>query len=274
MAEHGAGIVIHLYTDIDAPTNTATRVFVARENPYSAEELCVEVAKKLRIGPKAFHCFALCTCDIKLWLPPNERIDCNSDTRKDYVFRMRFIPTEDCLFGLMDTDVCAYDYFYLQVRDDFVTGRVRYENVNGKKITQAHLLGLGVIDMLRWGKEHDMDIKQMQKSAPKTKKFIPNSEKDSFRFPWDMKRLTFNFNNHLEKVYAECENHSAQLIKRRYMKGFLNYVDEYCSEVFTLLDGRQVCINPHNVDYPGMFIVSPDGVSIVKIALLLLKLQI
>lgn len=264
MADQKLGVIIHLYSDVNAPCNETMYVFGARKNPYSADELCLEVAKKLHISPKAFHCFALCTCDLKLWLPPNESIDCGNETKKEYVFRMRFIPTEDCLFGLMDTDVRAYHYFFLQVRDDFVTGRVIYRNVNGKKITQAHLLGLGVIDMLRWGKEHDMDIKQIQKFAPKTKNFIPNSEKESFRFPWDIKRLNFNFNHHLEKVYSECENQSAQMIKRRYLKGFLNYVDQYSAEVFTLLDERKVCVNPYNLDYPGIFLLRTDAVSLIS----------
>lgn len=48
------------------------------------------------------------------------------------------------------------------------------------KVGQEHILGLGVVDMLRWGKETNLNLNQLKKVEPK--KFIPSSSKSSIQY--------------------------------------------------------------------------------------------
>ena len=253
-------IVIHLYQDVNILEKDPF-IRIPLDKSLLAETICLQVAKHLSIGPRAFPCFALAKPDLSLWLPPNEKIHSGE---VEYVFRMRFIPSDDCLNAMVNSvDEAAYNYLYLQLRDDFVNGRVTYKTgEDGKQISQAHLLGLSVIDMLRLGKERDLDLKQMTKTTIQhTKKFIPISEKKSFHRPWDRKRLVFNLNNNLEKVYNECRNQTSTAVKRRFIRGFLNYVDDYGVEQFTLTDSRKLRVNPHHPQYPAIYIEDANTVS-------------
>ena len=259
------GVTIHLCQDVDTPESNQPVFFeAATDRVFRAEGLCLEVAKRLKIGPKSFHCFALATPDMRLWLAPNEEIKCEPGVHKEYLFRVRFIPTEENLFNESLFDTAAYNYFFLQVRQDFVQDKWRYKLTEGKKISQGHLLGLAVIDVLRWGKERKMDLKQLQKNGSKTKKFIPNSEKGSFRMPWDMKRLNFNFNNNLATVYTECQHQDDGIIKKRYLRGFFSYVEQYGMEKFSACDGKVIGVDPYHPTCPGIYYSQPAEVGIIS----------
>ncbi len=52
--EEKGGLTVHLYHDVDTPAADQLQHFPERDTPYIAEEICVEVAKKLNISELFF----------------------------------------------------------------------------------------------------------------------------------------------------------------------------------------------------------------------------
>ncbi|CAL1592776.1 unnamed protein product [Knipowitschia caucasica] len=76
------GLYIQLYTTEQEP-------LYFKGNCYTAEELCVEAAKKCSISPLCFNLFSLCN-ESGLWYPPNHEFKVPDDTCLKLHYRMRF----------------------------------------------------------------------------------------------------------------------------------------------------------------------------------------
>ncbi|XP_061739681.1 tyrosine-protein kinase JAK1 [Nerophis ophidion] len=57
---------------------------------YTAEELCVEAAKKCSISPLCYNLFALYNESTGMWCPPNDEFKITDETRLKLHYRMRF----------------------------------------------------------------------------------------------------------------------------------------------------------------------------------------
>ncbi|XP_033820698.1 tyrosine-protein kinase JAK1 isoform X2 [Periophthalmus magnuspinnatus] len=77
------GLHIHLYTPDTEPLHY-------KGTCCTAEELCVEAAKKCSISPLCFNLFSLYDEDSRLWYPPNHQFKISDDTSLKLHYRMRF----------------------------------------------------------------------------------------------------------------------------------------------------------------------------------------
>ncbi|KAK7888989.1 hypothetical protein WMY93_024549 [Mugilogobius chulae] len=75
------GLHIHLYT---------AEPLHFKGNCYTAEELCVEAAKKCNISPLCFNLFSLYNEESQVWYPPNHEFKITDDTSLKLHYRMRF----------------------------------------------------------------------------------------------------------------------------------------------------------------------------------------
>lgn len=248
------GIVVHLYHDVDTPEADCYYLVQEYGQTFTAEELCFRIAVERKISSVTFPLFALKRTDSDIWLPPNEIIECSASSSKEFVFRIRLVPPESRINTLGISDLRAFNYLFLQVRDDFMHDRIKYhENTIG----QEHLLGIGVIDVVRFGKERAYDLVHLQKQE--LHYFIPNSTKGSFNRFWDKQRLRWTFKPHLEKEYSKYINETDLNIKLTYIDGILSYAEHYGMEKFKVEsegDSVEIQVKPYDEKFPGLSIYS------------------
>uniref|UniRef100_A0A8C2HBX5 non-specific protein-tyrosine kinase n=1 Tax=Cyprinus carpio TaxID=7962 RepID=A0A8C2HBX5_CYPCA len=81
--DHSTGLEIHFYLP-------ETHQIIHLSGSFTAEELCVEAAKKLGISPLCSSLFALYDEFIKIWYPPNHSFTIDETTSLKLYYRMRF----------------------------------------------------------------------------------------------------------------------------------------------------------------------------------------
>ena len=254
-------IKIHLYHDVDSPDRIKTFPF---DSDTTAEKLIVYIVKELHITPCFFFIYAIAKKekDLLLWYAPNESEAFRNGG--DFVFRIRFIPTDEYIQNLAVINEATQDYLFLQLRDDFINCRATYKlQEDGKEVNQAYILGLSVIDILRWGKQNNYNLRTTKKQMPKIKKFIPVALNESFLRIWDSKRLEINLNTKLAKVFEDAETKEAKDIKLRFIRAFLNYSEQYGVETFQLCSGRTIAVDPYHPEWPGIYECKGATVSII-----------
>ena len=256
-------IVIHLYGDVDTPADERVFLISRPGRSFTAEHLCMLVGHKLSIGTLALHLFSLATPDHKLWLPPNHEVVCPTEYYIEYIFRVRFIPhwehIERRTFGLD-----AFGYFFLQVRDDFVKDRLKDALA---EVERERILGLGVTDNHRYGRDHNLDLNETQKRGPK--KFLPESVIATFTKP-GLLLLKNSFiwcnqdlRTELKKAYADGSGSNVQKIKLQYLKGIWMYVPSYGIETF-VLDSEimeSLRVDPYYSEFSGIIRLTQNKVS-------------
>ncbi len=177
--DRGVGAIrIELYHDLNAAVEEQALDFSidVGGQVYAAEDLCTKVAKHLRLSALSAYLFALFDTEEGEWLSPDREVSSQNAraATKCLRFRMRFIPAVPKIPSL---DPNTLRYLYLQCRHDFVHDKITYRK--SKNIGREHLLGLGVIDMVRHGKVYGFNMEKLKNMDPI--EFIPVS------------RLTLNY---------------------------------------------------------------------------------
>lgn len=106
----------------------------------TAEDVCIEVSKSLKIGTMARHLFALRVSGKQVFLPPSYTFQ----EKQSLDFRIRFKVAH--ISKLRKIDIKAYDYYFQQARTDVLENKVPglvYEKY------KKELVGLGITDMYR-----------------------------------------------------------------------------------------------------------------------------
>ena len=249
----GCGIIVELYHDEGTEPEGQRLTVDNFDSVYTAEELCVDAAKKVQITPVSIHLFALVDCQLKNWLSPNTEILCPRDKIVRYAFRMRFLPPVDerLLSRLQPRDQAAFKYLYLQFRDDFVHERLCYQERQ-----QNRILGLGVVDMVRYAKEKGMGLPELKKQDPGP--FIPaeilrHSLKIGALFT--KQRLKINIEPHLQEEWEEFkysdDDRGIAILKLRYILEIKSLSQDFGVETFESKEGI-VSIDPYSKRFPGI----------------------
>jgi len=247
-----SGIFVHMYGD-----NEQTLPVDDFGSTFDAEKLCYMAVEKLEITPVLAPLFALARPTPNgrswyNWCPPNEKILCSEDCAQDFFLRVRFIPPESTIFRLPQIDANMFSYLFQQIRSDFINDRIAYHD----KIGQENLLGLGVIDMVRYGKEHKINLTDLRNLGPLD--FIPASAKNKFKFFIDKKRLQMNFKPHLEQQHKQFEADTVVNTQLTYIKGIADYAEHYGMETFKVTSscsGSEAIVaqvKPYDSKFPGL----------------------
>lgn len=247
------GIVVYMYGDVNCSTDDQTLIVQEFGNTFDAEQLCYMALEKLKITPLVAPLFALAHPSLESWCPPNDKIPCATNCTHKFVLRVRFIPPESMIVELPRIDSKIFDYLFQQIRSDFINDRIVYRD---SSIGQEHLLGLGVIDMVRYGKQHDINLAGLRNLNPHD--FIPASAKNNFRYFFDKQRLRLNFKPHLEKQHKQYETDTVVNTQLTYIKSIADYAEHYGMETFRITSscsGSEATIahvKPYDNRYPGL----------------------
>ena len=209
----------------------------------TAEDVCNEIAKILRIGPICRHLFSLRFHDTKIWVFPSYKIQSNKSSIFDY--RLRFkVPK---LSRLKQMDLEAFNYYYHQVRRDVIDNHVpdiTYEKHKGE------LLGLGVTDMYRVMIDDNVSLDQIEADY---KKYIPVSLcRNHFLF------IKPKIRTSLSKIRISKEQ-DGWFVKEEYLHLFEKIAPNYLSETFNAEVSEHprarlvtMEVNPFHKEEPGI----------------------
>jgi len=247
LAQTPSGIVVRTYSDLNCPNNDLIVDDLGKT--FDAEQLCYMAVEKLEIGPLVAPLFALAHASLELWCSPNEKILCSKDCLREFVLRIRFIPPEVTLDKLPHIDSRMFDYLFQQIRSDFINDRIDYRDKS-----EEQELGLGVVDMVRYGKQREISLNDLQGLGPRD--FIPTGAKNKYRNIIEKKRLQMNFKPYLEGQHNLYKTDSIVKVQLTYMKSIMHYAKHYGMEKFKItVNGSDIAsaeVKPYDSQFPGL----------------------
>jgi len=194
----------------------------------TAEDVCIEVCKRLGIGPVARHLFALRLHGSKVWFNPGLRLS-GSRASVEYDFRLRYkVPS---LSRLRKADIKAYDYYFHQARSDVMNNEI--PEISYDKY-RRELVGLGVADMYRVMVEKGVERDIVESDY---KKFIP---KEVIRHHFIFVKKPIH--DSLVKIKKNAQ-HDAWFVKGEYLKQFEEIAPNYLSEEYKALMDEDGCVH-------------------------------
>ncbi|XP_054715541.1 tyrosine-protein kinase JAK2-like [Uloborus diversus] len=218
------------------------------QKSYLVEDVIIEACKYLKIQPISRHLFGLWSPGNLLWYAPSKRIELPCEKNLTFQLRLRF-RTPSIKRLIEKTDARTFSYYFHQVRNDFLDGKV--PELMGRQLRER-ALGLVATDIIRLMLE--------LKLTPDTMKY---NSRDFL--PQDLKRspLWDNFlRDPLQKAVSRGWKNSrqnAEFVKEKYLQELTELVPDYGSETYSVLvdDGGKVyevsiCVSPYHPVYPGL----------------------
>ncbi|RMB93817.1 hypothetical protein DUI87_29809 [Hirundo rustica rustica] len=83
----GSGVKVFLHWSGDEERE---RCRVYSQGSLSAEEICIDLARRIGITPLCYSLFALYEPQSRIWLPPNHQFHIGKETNVSLIFRMRY----------------------------------------------------------------------------------------------------------------------------------------------------------------------------------------
>lgn len=207
------GLHIHLYLPNSEPLSF-------KGSCYTAEELCVEAAKKCSISPLCFNLFSLYNEESRLWYSPTHQFKITDDTCLKLHYRMRFYfknwhgSTEGespvwrhCISKLRGglspqktpegtplLDAASLDYLFAQGQHDFHTGliplRASHSDSEQHEI-ENECLGMAVLAITHYSVIMEIPLTTASQENS-YKRFIPESLNRSIKQRNFLTRIRIN----------------------------------------------------------------------------------
>lgn len=222
-------------------------VTCAIDEETRAEDIVIDLCKKLNIKPVARHLFSLCLHNSKEWVSPIVKlVDSES---KIFNLRLRFkIPD---FSKLRSIDFESYNFYFHQARCDLLSNNV--SDISCVK-NEGELLGMGVADMYRVMLETGVSRDAVESDY---KKFIPKEVYKSHMF-----FLKQPMQRSLDSMIDRCAKqgkHEAWYVKNQYLKQLEDLAPNYlCEEYRAFVDeggvvkGVKILVNPYDKEFPGI----------------------
>nr|XP_057929778.1 tyrosine-protein kinase JAK1 isoform X2 [Doryrhamphus excisus] len=203
---------------------------------YTAEELCVEAAKKCSISPLCHNLFALYNETTGVWCPPNYEFKITDETSIKLHYRMRFYfrnwhgTTEGespvwrhCISKLKGSlkqqktpegtpllDAASLNYLFYQGQHDFQTGMVPLracQSESDQHETENECLGMAVLAITHHAMSNDMPL-SMASQETNYKSFIPEALNSNIKQRNILTRIRIN--NVFKKFLNEFNNRTVK----------------------------------------------------------------
>jgi len=217
----------------------------------TVEDVIIETSKLLNIGPIARHLFGLrvlSVTDDNLWLSPSLFILYAKNEHHVYEYKLRYKMPD--VKQLKSTDRHAYNFYFYQVKSDFLQSKVTglcYDTY------QRELIGLGVADMYRTILEEGESKESIEQNY---KQFMPKEvvkqHMDFLKKPvQDTLKKLINNNT--------VDTHYVSVIKEGYLEQFNSIAPDYLEEEYKTLYNENGSVlnvtfrvNPFHSEMPGV----------------------
>ncbi|XP_061739337.1 tyrosine-protein kinase JAK2 [Nerophis ophidion] len=238
----GPSLQVHIY--FFPPTKDALTINITGGR-VSAENVCIQAAKKCGILPVYQSLFGLASGDLSFWYPPSHMFKMEENVqvhfRVRYFFgnwygqgpRMsyRYTLTRDKISPVLDYSVI--DYLFAQVRSDFISGEA---GVAPPLSAQEECLGLAVLDLWRIAKEQHQSVRDLCKTVS-YKSCLPKSHRHDIqkRNRLDRYRIKNTLKRFLKKL-GNCSVDECSL-KLKYLVELAGIVPTLGNEVYCVSAG-------------------------------------
>ena len=251
------GIRLLLYDDYNVDNDTGYRTLEIKgyDKMFTAEQLCHRAAEDLGIGSITIPLFTLYDVARELYLHPTALLTCSPNEIQRFVFRARFMPSRRALLQVIfQDDPNAAKYLYLQFRHDFVNEKMEYE----KTTNHEHILGLIVMDLVRYGKQSELTLKDI--CGLDLKYSMPLSTRERYKMPWDKKRLQNNLKTYIHSQYEKERENTPNKLMKSFIFGLIGYMKVYGVEEFNVGSEQKVCVAPYRIGKPSIYRIINDKV--------------
>nr|XP_018902060.1 PREDICTED: tyrosine-protein kinase hopscotch [Bemisia tabaci] len=229
---------VFLYTE-----NNFTKVFY--ENDSTAEDIIINLCRKLKIGPVYRHLFGLRFSKTSTWISSCHKF-IDGKPNCDFELRIRFkVPSWR---RLPSADFNAFNYYYCQVKFDVINSKVPDITYERHK---RELSGLGVTDMYRDIIENGISRKDVESNY---KKYISKEVlRNHFIF------VKKPIHRSLTKLLETETKHDVEFIKFAYLEQFDELAPNYLAEEYVAQtdDGGTtknvtIIVYPFSREHPGI----------------------
>ncbi|XP_077389935.1 tyrosine-protein kinase JAK2 [Festucalex cinctus] len=238
----GSSLQVHLY--FFPPTKDAMTIHITCGH-VSAENVCIQAAKRCGILPVYQSLFGLASGDLSFWYPPSHMF--NTEENIQVHFRVRFFfgnwygqgtkmsyrysLTRDRISPVLDYSVI--DYLFAQVRSDFITGEA---GVAPPLSVQEECLGLAVLDLWRIAKEQHLTVRELCKIIS-YKSCLPGSHRHDIQKRNRLDR--YRIRNTLKRFLKKLGNISVDKysLKLKYLVEMAGIVPTLGSEIYQVSAG-------------------------------------
>nr|XP_057928354.1 tyrosine-protein kinase JAK2 [Doryrhamphus excisus] len=233
----GPSLQVHVY--FLPVTKDASTIHVSAGH-ISAEDICIQAARRCEILPVYQSLFGLASGDLSFWYPPSHVFKMEENIHVRFRLRYffgnwygqgprrsyRYTLTRDGISPVFDYKVI--DYLFAQVRSDFIRGEA---GVTPPLSTQEECLGLAVLDLWRMAKEHHLSVRDLCKTVS-YKSCLPASHRrdiqkrnrlDRYRIRTTLKRFLLKLGS---RSVDECS------LKLKYLVEMAGIVPDVGSEVY------------------------------------------
>ncbi|KAM9796670.1 tyrosine-protein kinase JAK2 isoform X1 [Syngnathus typhle] len=238
----GASLQVHLY--FFPPTKNAMTIHIS-SGQVSAENVCIQAAKRCGILPVYQSLFGLASGGLSFWYPPSHMF--NTEENIQVHFRVRFFfgnwygqgsrmsyrysLTRDRISPVLDYSVI--DYLFAQVRNDFITSEA---GVAPPLSVQDECLGLAVLDLWRIAKEEHLSVRELCKIIS-YKSCLPESHRHDIQKRNRLDR--YRIRNALQRFLKKLGNSFVDeySLKLKYLVQMAGIVPTLGSEVYHVSAG-------------------------------------
>ncbi|KFQ69817.1 Non-receptor tyrosine-protein kinase TYK2, partial [Phaethon lepturus] len=235
------------------------------QGTLSAEEICIDLARRIGITPLCYSLFALYDTQSRVWLPPNHLFKIGKDTNLNLLFRMRYYfrnwhgmndkepavyrnvprqsdsPDEKLQGGAL-LDKSSFEYLFEQGKFEFINDVASLKDLQTEQEIQRfknESLGMAVLHLSHIAIKKGISLEEVARKYS-FKDCIPRSfyrqiQQNNYLTKFRMKNIFKKFVQHFQRHTVSTGKLTVQDIMYKYLATLEHLAPRFGSELFPVL---------------------------------------
>ncbi|XP_009668573.1 non-receptor tyrosine-protein kinase TYK2 [Struthio camelus] len=235
------------------------------QGTLSAEEICIDIARKIGITPLCYSLFALYDIQSRIWLPPNHMFKVSKDTSLSLLFRMRYYfrnwhgmndkepavyrnvprqsdsPDEKSQGGAL-LDKSSFEYLFEQGKFEFINDVASLKDLQTEQEIQRfknESLGMAVLHLSHIAIKKGISLEEVARKYS-FKDCIPRSfyrqiQQNNYLTKFRMKNVFKKFVQRFQRHTVSTGKLTEQDIMYKYLATLEHLAPRFGSELFSVL---------------------------------------
>ncbi|XP_030331122.1 non-receptor tyrosine-protein kinase TYK2 isoform X2 [Strigops habroptila] len=256
------------------------------QGTLSAEDICIDLARRIGITPLCYSLFALYDTQSRVWLPPNHLFHIGKDTNLNLLFRMRYYfrnwhglnekdpavyrhgprqsdaPDERPPGGAL-LDRASFEYLFEQGKYEFINDVASLRDFQSEQEIQRfknESLGMAVLHLSHIAIRKGISLEEVARKYS-FKECIPRSfcrqiQQNNFLTKFRMRNVFRRFLQRFQRHTVSSGKLTAQDIMYKYLATLEHLAPRFGSELFPVLsldtscEGEKVQLNGTHPEHP------------------------
>ncbi|XP_075381946.1 non-receptor tyrosine-protein kinase TYK2 [Mycteria americana] len=235
------------------------------QGTLSAEEICIDLARRIGITPLCYSLFALYDTQSRVWLPPNHVFKIGKDTNLNLLFRMRYYfrnwhgmndkepavyrnvprqsesPDEKLQGGAL-LDKSSFEYLFEQGKFEFINDVASLKDLQSEQEIQRfknESLGMAVLHLSHIAIKKGISLEEVARKYS-FKDCIPRSfyrqiQQNNYLTKFRMKNVFKKFVQRFQRHTVSTGKLTAQDVMYKYLATLEHLAPRFGSELFPVL---------------------------------------